>query len=413
MKRKQRIEASNIDHIRKEFERRLLVLRYSPHTIRNYLTYFGWLQGFLEDYGEKDYSKEFGQRFLAEFTLQAHHSTSCFSHAKIVIHRLNEIIDGKSFAPRFCEPKPECPPQFSVHYELYCEHLKQLGSAHSTIGNHKRHVGRMLSWLVGVVPSLSSLTSADIYGILTNHAQHTGFMPVARRFLNYLFDNKVTKTNLSDCIPKMRQPQPMPSVYSGEEVSKLLSSIDRSTSMGKRDYAILLLAAKLGLRSSDIVNLKLQDIDYDKKTIDIIQVKTGKPLTLVLNADVEESLDEYVKHGRPQSEHEHVFLNTQAPYSPLCAGTGYSITQRSFDRAGISATGRRRGTHALRMSYATSLVTKGVPYAVVTEALGHDDPESAKYYVRVDVRRLRLCALNVPKPSGALAVNLMDMEGRL
>jgi integrase len=183
--------------------------------------------------------------------------------------------------------------------------------------------------------------------------------------------------------------------------------------MGKRDYAILLLAAKLGLRSSDIVNLKLRDIDHDKKTIDIIQVKTGKPLTLVLNADVEEALDEYAKYGRPGSENEHVFLRTQAPYSPLCAGAGYAIVQKVFERVGIPAAGRRRGTHALRMSYATSLVTKGVPYAVVTEALGHDDPVSAKYYVRVDVRRLRLCALNVPKPSGALAVNLMDMEGRL
>jgi site-specific recombinase XerD len=413
MKRKQGIEASNINHIRKEFERRLLVLRYSSHTITNYLKYFGWLQKFLEGYGEKCYSKEFGQLFLSEFTLQASHSLHCFRQAKIVIHRLNEILDGKPFAPCFRGPAPESPQQFSVHYELYCEHMKRLGLVHSTIGNHKRHVVRLLCWLVGIVPSLSNLTSADIYGVLTNHAPHTGFMPVAKRFLRYLFESKVTNTDLSICIPKIRHPQPIPSVYSGEEVSQLLASIDRSTSMGKRDYAVLLLAAKLGLRSSDIVNLKFRNIDHDKKTIDIVQVKTGKPLTLVLNADVEEALVEYIKHGRPRSENEHVFLSTQAPYSPLSAGTGYAITQRGFSRAGIPAAGRRRGTHALRMSYATSLVTKGVPYTVVTEALGHDDPESAKFYVRVDVRRLRLCALSVPKPSGALAVNLMDMEGRL
>ena len=203
MKRKQGTEASNIDHIRKEFERRLLVLRYNPNTIRNYFTYFNWLQEFLEGYGEKVYSKEFGQRFLAEFTLQAHHPSSCFSHAKIVIHRLNEILDGKSFAPRFCEPKPECPPQFSTHYELYCEHLKRLGLARSTIINHERHIGRLLRWLVGVVPSLNNLASADIYGVLTSHAPRTGFMTVARRFLRYLFESNVTNTDLSSCIPKM------------------------------------------------------------------------------------------------------------------------------------------------------------------------------------------------------------------
>jgi integrase len=413
MKRKQGNEASNINNIRHEFERRLLVLRYSPHTIKNYLTYFGWLQEFLEGYGEKDYSKESGYRFLAEFTLQAHHTPSCFSHAQVVIHRLNEILDGRPFAPRFCEPMPECPALFSCHYDLYCDHLKRLGLAPGTVSNNKRHIVRLLRWFAGAVPSLGSLTSANVYGALTSHAPRTGLMVAAKRFLKYLFESKVTDTDLSDCIPKIGHSQPMPSVYSGEEVSRLLSSIDRSTSIGKRDYAIILLAAKLGLRSSDIVSLKLSDVDHDRKTIDIIQAKTGKPLTLVLNADVEEALDEYVRYGRPQSESGHVFLGTQAPYSSLCAGTGYAITQRRFERAGIPAAGRRRGTHALRMSYATSLVAKGVPYAIVTEALGHDDPESAKYYVRVDVRRLRLCALDVPKPSGELAVNLMDTEGRL
>jgi integrase len=413
MKRKQGIEASNINHIRRELERRLLVLRYSPHTIRGYLAYFGWLQEFLEGYGETNYSKELGQRFLAEFTLQAHHTLTCFNPAKTVIHRLNEILDGKLFAPRFCEPKTECPPQFLARYELYSEHLARLGFTRSTIGAHKRHVGRLLCWLAETVQSLDSLTSTEIYGVLTNHTLLVDFMSVARRFLSYLFENKVTKEDLSVCIPKVRRPQPLPSVYSGDEVSLLLSSIDRSASIGKRDYAILLLAAKLGLRSSDIVNLKLRDINRDKKTIDIIQVKTGRPLTLVLNADIEDALEEYITQGRPQSESEHVFLGTRAPFSPICAGSGYAISQRGFGRAGIPVAGRRRGAHALRMSYATALIAKGVPYAAVTEALGHDDPESVKYYVRVDVRRLRLCALNVPKPSGALAVNLGDMEGRL
>ena len=413
MKRKQGIEASNINQIRKELEHRLLVLRYSRHTIANYLHYFGWLQKYLEGYGEKDYSKEAGQRFLTEYTLQAHHSLQCFKQAKIVIHRLNEILDGKPFAPCYREPAPECPPQFSAHYALYCEHMKHLGFAHSTIENHKKCVVRLLRWLVEIIPSLNNLRPADIYGVLTSHAPRTDFMFVARRFLGYLFESKVTNTDLSGCIPKKRKPQPIPSVYSGEEVSQLLSSIDRSTSTGKRDYAILMLAAKLGLRSSDIVNLKLRDIDYEKKTIDIIQIKTSKPLTLVLNTDVKEALDEYIKQGRPLSENDHVFIGAQAPYSSLCVGAAYAIVQRRFERACIPAAGRRRGAHALRMSYATSLVAKGVPYAIVTEALGHDDPESAKYYVRVDIRRLRLCALNVPKPSGALAINLMDLDGRL
>jgi integrase len=176
--------------------------------------------------------------------------------------------------------------------------------------------------------------------------------------------------------------------------------------LGKRDYAILILAAYLGLRSSDIVGLSFKDIDYTAKTIAIIQVKTGRPLPLVMNSEVEEAVTDYIQNSRPQSSSDKVFLSSQAPFSPLSAGTGYAVAQKHFNLAGIAAQGRKRGTHALRASYATALVSQGIPYAVVQEALGHEDQESAKYYVRVDVRRLRMCALDVPKPIGAFAVML-------
>jgi site-specific recombinase XerD len=198
----------------------------------------------------------------------------------------------------------------------------------------------------------------------------------------------------------------LPSIYSGDEVKRLLSSVDRASASGKRDYAVLLLASHLGMRSSDIVGLSFKDIDYTAKTIKIIQVKTARPLTLIMNGEVEEAIADYIQNGRPHSSSDKIFLCSRAPYSPITAACGYAITRRYFDHAGIAAQGRRRGAHALRASYATALVSKGVPYTVVKEALGHEDQESAKYYVRIDVRRLRMCALDVPKPMGAFAVML-------
>jgi site-specific recombinase XerD len=174
-----------------------------------------------------------------------------------------------------------------------------------------------------------------------------------------------------------------------------------------------MIAAKLGLRSSDIVNLTLVDIDHTAKTIEVVQVKTNRPLTLVLNGDVEEAIDDYIEHGRPQATPDKIFVSSQAPYTPLTAGGGYFIVHKYMELAGVAALGRRRGPQALRQSYATALVTKGVPYSVVKEALGHEDPESAKHYVRVDVKRLRPCAITVPKPIGAFAVLLGDLEGVL
>jgi len=277
----------------------------------------------------------------------------------------------------------------------------------------KTYAGRLLSRLPETVLSLEELSAADLYEVFTKHERTLTSLAAARGFLSFLFENGGTKTNLSACVPKPARPNSLPSVYSGEEVKRLLSSVDRASSLGKRGYAILILAAYLGLRSSDIAGLSFKDIDRAAKTIEIIQIKTARPVKLVMNREAEEAVDDYIKNGRPQSSSDKIFLRFRAPFLPLPAGQCYAVANKYFSLAGIAAQGRKRGPHALRASYATALVAKGVPYAVVKEALGHKDPESAKYYVRVDAKRLRMCALDVPKPAGAFAVMLGDLEGVL
>jgi len=245
-----------------------------------------------------------------------------------------------------------------------------------------------------------------LYEVFTKNDWLNDGLTTARQVLSFLFDSKVTKTNLTVCVPKPIRPVALPSIYSGDEIERLLATADRATSHGKRDYAILILAARMGLRSSDIINLSLKDIDRTTKTIEIIQVKTERPQKLVMNCEIEEAVDDYIQNGRPESSSNKIFLRFRAPFSPLTASAGFAIARKYFNLGGIASHGRRRGPHALRASYATALITKGIPYTVVQEALGHDNPESAKHYVRVDARRLRMCALDVPKPAGALAVML-------
>jgi site-specific recombinase XerD len=171
-----------------------------------------------------------------------------------------------------------------------------------------------------------------------------------------------------------------------------------------------MLASRLGLRSSDIVNLTEDNIDLKAKTISIVQVKTSAPQKLVMNDEVKDALFDYIDNGRPQSESLQLFLHSKAPFLPIKAATCFAITKKYFDLAGISAQGRRQGPHALRASYASALVAKGVPYSVVQKALGHEDIESSKHYVRTDANRLRNCALDVPKPTGAFAAVIGDLE---
>lgn len=305
---KQKKDRGNLSAIKAELKRRLIVMRYSKVTASKYMLVFGWVQDYLAGYGENNYSREAGQRFIAEYSYQPQHLPVYFLQAKTLIRRLDEILEGKSFAPRFCEPKKECPQRFHEWRDRYLEYLRSLGLVQSTIGNHERHVCRLLGRLPERVSSLNELSAVDLYEVFTQYEPRTGAMSVAKSFLAYLFDNGVTQADLSVCVPRLRQRQTIPSVYSPDEVAKLLSAVDRTSAMGKRDYAVLMLASRLGLRNSDIVNLSLGDMDHSAKTINIVQVKTGYPLTLVLNADVEEALNDYIEHGRPQSDCEEIFL---------------------------------------------------------------------------------------------------------
>jgi site-specific recombinase XerD len=423
---------SNVSRLGNELERRLIIMRYSKVSTKKYMKVFGWLKDYLYGYGETNYTKELGQRFLIEYPLQAIHSPSEFKEAQVTIRRIDEILENNLFVPRFHKANSECPPHFTGMRDKYIENLAKRGYRESTIINCKIYAGRLLGRLPETVLSVEDLSAADLYEVFTKHEWHSAGLAAARSFLSFLFETGGTKINLTACVPRPIRPRPLPSVYSGDEVKRLLSSVDRTTSLGKRDYAILVLAEDLGLCSSDIAGLSFKDVDYRAKTIEIIQVKTARPVKLVMNREAEEAITDYIKNGRPQPSREEsdvidatppcgpaagsgdkIFLRSRAPFSPLAADQCHAIANKYFNLAGIAAQGRKRGPHALRASYATVLVAKGVPYAVVQEALGHGDQESAKYYVRVDARRLRMCALDVPKPAGAFAVALGDLEGVL
>ena len=424
--------SSNLSRLRSELERRLIIMRYSKVSTKKYMKVFGWLEDYLNGYGETNYTKELGQRYLIDYPLQAIHAPSKFKEAQVTIRRLDEILENNLFAPRLRTSHSVCPQRFASLLDRFIENMAKRGYNKKTVINAKINAGRLLSRLPENILSAEELSASVLYEVFRKHEWYSGQLTTARSFLTFLFENNETKINLSACVPRPARPSSLPSVYSGDEVKRLLSSVDRTTSLGKRDYAVLVMAAYLGLRSSDIAGLSFKDVDRAAKTIEIIQVKTARPMKLVMNREVEEAIDDYIKNGRPrpsndesdiaaamqlrglpENSNDKIFLCSHAPYLPLAARQCHAIANKYFDLAGIPAQGRKRGPHALRASYATALVAKGVPYAVVQKALGHEDRESAKYYVRVDARRLRMCALEVPKPAGAFAVMIGDLEGVL
>ena len=219
-----------------------------------------------------------------------------------------------------------------------------------------------------------------------------------RSFLAFAASEQLTSTDLTRAIPTSfgRKTSIIPTISLQEE-DKLFAAIDRDTTVGKRCYAILLLALRLGLRSVDIINLKMENIKWRTNTIEIIQQKTSRALTIPLLADIGNAIIDYLLHGRPESQESYVFLRSQAPYTKLSGHASvYHIVSSHMKRAGIrQADGDRKGSHCCRHTAAARLLAAETPLPVISSVLGHANKNSARVYLSTDHEHLRSCALGL------------------
>jgi integrase len=203
----------------------------------------------------------------------------------------------------------------------------------------------------------------------------------------------------------------VPSVYSKQETEKILSSIDRSKPIGRRDYAAILLALRLGMRAGDIISLKTGDINHEARAIEFVQEKTLVPQRLELLPEVEDALTAYLSERANPQGSPYIFLSVRAPFNPLAGNIAGIAVAKQIKAAGIKAGERKRGSHAMRMTLASELAAESVPYGVIQKILGHENPESIRHYVKLDIEMLRKCALDAPQPIGRLAECLRAATG--
>lgn len=241
-----------------------------------------------------------------------------------------------------------------------------------------------LTYLQGIDPRYSSLAHMSIR--------------ILRDFFRYLYGQGLLDIDVSGFLPKdsyARQPK-LPSTYKKEEIETLINSIDRSSRTGKRNYAIILLASRLGLRASDITQLKFENLQWERNIIRIRQYKTGNELELPLLPEIGNALIDYLKFGRPVSDDPKVFLVARSPFNPMCSSGVGAVVQNAFFAAGIDTGNRKHGPHALRHSLAGFLLENRVSLPVISEVLGHEKSESTRFYLRIDVTSLKKCMLEVP-----------------
>ncbi len=219
-------------------------------------------------------------------------------------------------------------------------------------------------------------------------------------FLNWLFDSHIIKISGDLILPKIKwhERTNIKSYYTQNEVNALLNAIDITTDSGKEDFLIMAIISYLGLRISDVINLKLSNIDFNNNIISIIQYKTKERLILPLIDDVKYPLLDYLKNVRPiDTDSDYIFITKNKPYiKNENLKKGSQKVEKYLKKAGININGRKHGFHSLRFSFSTMLLKENVDLYSISTILGHQDIKTTMSYIDIDILKLKELALEVP-----------------
>lgn len=389
-----------------QFQKHLEGQRYRPATIAQYGHVINVLRGLLVADGVKlrDLDEDRAVMLIGTSPYQSHHSKTSVFIVRTFVRFLVALEAAKPLATL---------PDDSVRERLkqdYESHLRrQRGLSERTIFHSWRIADRFLEFRFGKeADDLSQITAADIAGFL----QHlmTRKPPLRdktlsshlRNFFRYLFQAGKTSTNLALGIPSVAQRYAarLPRHLTPEQVDVLIKAVRTDSVTGRRNYAMILLVARLGLRAPEVVAMRIDDIDWRSGEI-IIRGKGKRHDRVPLPPDIGEALADYIRFARVTASRA-LFVTERAPHHPFKSGQVLNyILRDAFDKTGLMPPVPYVGSHILRHSLATNLVQRGASLEEISDVLRHRSPSSTMIYAKLDIDGLRSIALPWPKVGGA------------
>ena len=299
-----------------------------------------------------------------------------------------------------CVRVPESSPLDGIK-ECFTRYLaEERGLAQRTLESYLPLVCAFLSGHFGNGPlALDKLTPKDIFGFILRHSKRVCpkraqiMTSALRSFFRFLYERGKIATDLAVSVPSVAnwRQSTLPKFLEPEQVERLINACNRATPAGRRDYAVLLLLARLGLRAGEVAHMELNDIDWENGEL-MVRGKSVRHDRLPIPKDVGEALAGYLCDVRPHCSSRRVFIRLRAPlqgftnFIAVC-----NIVQRAFMRAGLNP--ECRGSHLLRHSLATQMLRGGASLAEIGEVLRHQLPSTTEIYTKVDVTALRALAL--------------------
>lgn len=387
----------------------MVELGYTPSTLRHHRQAWNALKNLALAEGATYFTKELGFKLLREH-YHVDPYDSKLSEYKSVVRRsvmlLLEFQISGTIAKRIPKSEYIFPEGFRIAGEAYLSMLQSEGHIkESTLRNHRhRLVAAALFFENHGVTGIEFVNTEIINLYLKtlagcSQSYLSGVLRTLKRFFEFSSKRGYLLASFTFPSVSVYKDRKVPEYYLPEEISGILSAIDRGNPLGKRNYAMILLAARYGLRIGDIRTLKLTDVDFSTNQIHIIQQKTSKPLTLDLLSDVGWALIDYLKFGRPKVSAAEIFLRHVHPYGPLgdSDNMGYVIRQYAV-AAGIrkNAEKAHHGFHMLRYSLASDLIQQGISLTTISGILGHSQLSVTSRYTQLDIPQLMDCALEVP-----------------
>ena len=296
------------------------------------------------------------------------------------------------------------PNEYKEMCESFMQNQKSLGYATQTCRKHELNLFHFVSFLHSRGVTTESLTADHIYDYFKtlshfSKAHLVNIKGTIVHSLQHFHRIGVLTDDLSKFVPRIHYhaKAKLNKVWSVEEIERMLNSIDRANPTGKRDYAIMVIAANLGLRTGDIIGLTIENFDWNQGCINLTQQKTSEPLTLPLTEQIGKAIIDYWMNGRPSTVAREIFVQHTLPYQRLSDGLVYYLFNKYYESSGIHASeSRQHGMHSLRHSLASRLLEKDTPVNVIGNILGHVNSNSASSYLRIDIEKLRKCTLEVP-----------------
>jgi site-specific recombinase XerD len=287
---------------------------------------------------------------------------------------------------RYLDRVAGCAPQSRDHYLRYARRLLQELFAEAEV-----------EWSKLSAPVVTSFVQREAAKLKTSACGQP--VTAVRSLIRFLASEGLVSDGLRGAVPPVLtwRHSVIPRAIAANEVERVIAACESGSLSGLREKAIVLLLARLGLRASEVIRLRIEDVDWVRGCVLVQAGKTYRERSLPISQEVGDALAAYLRHARPASPHRELFLRWRPPFRPLRSSVSIcTLTQKLLQRAGISV--HRPGAHVLRHSLATGMVNKGVSFKTVADVLGHHSLATTEIYAKLDLSALSQVAM--PWPGG-------------